>query len=508
MKYKNPIIKGYSPDPTICRCGDDYYVINSSFEYFPGLPVYHSKNLVNWKLVSYCLTNERQLDLYHCNASGGIYAPTLRLHEDTFFLCTTNVSSHGNLIIHTKNITGEWSEPVWVNQDGIDPSLLFDEDGKVYFCTAIFDQERSGIYMSEINPWTGEIQKGPVKITSGCGGRFAEGPHLYKINGKYYLMLAEGGTEYGHMETIMRSDKPYGPYEPCPHNPILSKVDSMLEDIKCTGHADLMEDHNGNWWLVFLAIRPITDEHRRVLLHNLGRETFLAPITWENDWPIVNGGTEILMEMNGPLPQPPHETCWNFQDDFSKKEISLEYNYLRNPHLEHYVRDTRNQCLTLTGTEVTLNELDTPTMLLVRQRDFRADARVTITTIRLQDNGRLGLTAYYSNDYHYEIYCTQRDKSTRICLSRRIHDLEAVTAEQEIPYNVQIHLRILADKKSYRFYYKCEGDSAYTYLGCGDTAGLCTEITRTMSFTGVYFGMFAERGSGNFQNFSIKYEEQ
>lgn len=508
MKYRNPIIKGYSPDPTICRCGEEYYLVNSSFEYFPGLPVYHSKNLANWELVSYCLNRENQLDLYHCNASGGIYAPTLRLHEGTFFLCTTNVSSHGNFIIHTENIRGEWSEPVWVAQDGIDPSLLFDEDNTVYFCTAVFEGERSGIYMSEIDPWTGEIKKEPVRITSGCGGRFAEGPHLYKIGGMYYLMMAEGGTEYGHTETIMRSSSPYGPYEACPHNPILSKVDSMLEDIKCTGHADLMEDHNGNWWLVFLAVRPITDEHRRVLLHNLGRETFLAPVTWENGWPVVNAGAEVMMEMDGPLPQPSDNTYWDFFDDFSKEAGSLEYNYLRNPHMENYVRDTKKQCLTLTGTEVTLNELDTPTMLLVRQREFQADAKVTVTPLRLQNRARIGLAAYYSNDYHYEIYCTEKNGKYRVCLSRRIHDLEAVTAEHELSDTVPVQLRILADKESYRFYYRCVGDDAYTYLGCGDTAGLCTEITRTMSFTGVYFGMFAEAGNGEFREFSVEYKEK
>lgn len=509
MKYRNPIVRGYSPDPTICRVGEDYYLVNSSFEFFPGLPIYHSKNLVNWELVSYALNRESQLDLYKCIASGGIFAPTLRLHDGTFFLCTTNVSSRGNFIIHTDDITGEWSEPVWVAQGGIDPSLLFDDDGTVYFCSAIFDEERTGIYLSEINPFAGEIKKGPVRVTMGCGGRYAEGPHLYKIRGMYYLMMAEGGTEYGHTETIMRSSSPYGPYEACPHNPILSKVDSMMEDIKCTGHADLMEDHNGNWWLVFLAVRPITDEHRRVLLHNLGRETFLAPVTWENGWPVVNGGHEVMMEMDGPLPQEAFTPDWDFTDDFSKEESPLEYNYLRNPHMEHYDRDARNGCLVLTGTDVTLNHLDSPTIQMVRQREFCATAEVTVSPADVQKDGRLGLAAFYSNDYHYEIYYTEKDGSGRICLSRRIHDLEAVTAEHEVSEASEkeaIRMRIIADKESYRFYYRLGAEAPYVYLGCGDTAGLCTEITRTMTFTGVYFGMFAERASGAFREFEVTYK--
>ena len=274
MKYRNPIISGYNPDPSICRVGEDYYIVNSSFEFYPGVPVYHSRNLVNWELEGYCLTEESQLDLHGCRPSGGIYAPTIRYHQGIFFMTTTNTSGKGNFIVHTTDMKKGWSEPAWVDQGGIDPSLLFDDDGTVYFASTSMDSEgKTGIFLCQVNPFTGERLTESVVISRGCGGRYAEGPHLYKWFGKYYLMLAEGGTEYGHMETILRSDSPYGPFEACPHNPILTHRDDMREEIYCTGHADMIEDHNGNWWLVCLAIRPCQEKKDRVLLHNLDRKS-------------------------------------------------------------------------------------------------------------------------------------------------------------------------------------------------------------------------------------------
>ena len=407
MKYRNPIISGYNPDPSICRVGDDYYIVNSSFEYFPGVPVYHSKNLVNWELIGNCLDRKSQLLLEKCKPSGGIYAPTLRYHDGTFFMTTTNVSHKGNFIVHTKDIKKGWSEPVWIDQGGIDPSLLFDDDGTVYFLsTATDEQGEAGIFMCEINPFTGEKLAESVVISRGCGGRYAEGPHLYKWFGKYYLMLAEGGTEYGHMETMLRSDSPYGPYEACPHNPILTHRDDMREEIYCTGHADMMEDHNGNWWMVCLAIRPCEEKSNRVLLHNLGRETFLAPVVWDEEgWPVVGDRGLISLEMDGSLPGPePWKVNRDFSDDFSDETFSTSYNFLRNPNMEHYKRDTGNAALVLQGTEITLNDMDSPTWLGIRQKGFETVSSVEVCLLEAKNNVRAGLTAFYTESYHYEIY--------------------------------------------------------------------------------------------------------
>ncbi|MGB8451524.1 MAG: glycoside hydrolase family 43 protein [Anaerocolumna sp.] len=509
MKYRNPIISGYNPDPSICRVGEDYYIVNSTFEYFPGVPIYHSRNLVNWELKGYCLTEKKQLMLKGCRPSGGIFAPTLRFHNGTFFMVTTNVSGKGNFIVHTGDIKKGWSEPVWVDQGGIDPSLLFDDDGKVYFVSSCSDKNgKTSIFLCEINPFTGELLTESIVISQGCGGRYPEGPHLYKWFGKYYLMLAEGGTEYGHMETMLRADNPYGPYEECPYNPILTHRDDMRENIYCTGHADMMEDHNGNWWLVCLAIRPCQENPNRVLLHNLGRETFLAPIVWTQDgWPVVGEHGLISVEMDGPLPGDlPEPVNLDFQDDFSGDKFSLHYNFLRNPHMENYVLNGLKKELLLKGTEITLNQVDSPTWLGIRQKGFKTVSTINVSITKMTQGMRAGLTAFYNNSYHYEIYLTGKSDTYKICLAKHIHDIFAVTASVEIPRAYNIILRMVSDKTYYRFSYSLDGEH-FIELGTGLVVGLCTESTKTMTFTGTYIGLFAENGQSIFKDFDVKVQD-
>lgn len=501
MRYQNPIIPGYNPDPTICRVGEDYYIMNSSFEFFPGVPIYHSRNLANWTLKGYCLTRESQVNLNGCHPSGGIYAPTLRSHNGRFYMTTTNVTHGGNFIVTSDDILGEWSEPVWVDQEGIDPSLLFDDDGKVYYCTAVFEPEREGIYLSEINPDTGEKLTETVCITKGCGGRYAEGPHMYKLWGKYYLMLAEGGTEYGHYETMMRASSPYGPFEQCPHNPILSHVNRMKDDIQCTGHADIVEDHNHNWWMVCLGIRQTMVPSNRVLLHNLGRETFLAPVVWTKDgWPVVGYDGSIELDMDGPLPSEACKTDWSFFDDFSSEEPSSQYNYIRNPVAENYQRLPKERVLRLTGTDMTLSHCASPTFLGVRQREFETITTVTLSADCKDNHQCAGLTAFYNQDYHYDILLTKQDGQDRICLRKQVHDILTITASHAISYAGSVELQIISDRKDYRFLYRVD-DGEFIELGRGCVAGLCTEGTQTMSFTGTYLGMFSENTVADFRLF-------
>jgi xylan 1,4-beta-xylosidase len=206
MPYANPIIPGFYPDPSVCRVGDDYYLVTSSFEYFPGVPVFHSRDLLHWRQIGHCLTRDSQLPLLSVRSSGGIYAPTIRHHNGRFYMVTTNVNGGGNFYVFTDDPAGEWSEPVFVEQGGIDPSLFFDDDGTVYF-TSTGD---NGIYQSILNIQTGKRLSEIRHLWTGTGGRYPEAPHLYRINGRYYLMMAEGGTEYGHMETIARGDSPWG----------------------------------------------------------------------------------------------------------------------------------------------------------------------------------------------------------------------------------------------------------------------------------------------------------
>lgn len=498
--YINPIIKGYNPDPSICRVGEDYYLVTSTFEYFPGVPIYHSKNLVEWELIHYCLTRDSQLPLAECKCSGGIYAPTIRYHDGIYYMVTTNVTDRGNFIVHTKDINGEWSEPHWVDQPGIDPSLFFDEDGKVYFCSTHYTEEGIGIGLFEVNPLTGERLNQTVMISEGTGGKCPEAPHLYKRNGYYYLMVAEGGTEYGHMETMFRSKEPYGPYEACPRNPILSHKDYMGSPIQATGHADLVEDQNGNWWLVCLGIRPLVG----TMLHNLGRETFLAPVCWDEEgWPIVGEYGRIALVMEGDLPGQEENTepYVDFVDNFDGDCAKLEWNFVRNPKRENYSLTDRKGFLKLSAGSETLNDY-APTFMGIRQKEFRVYAETKLVMNKPGAGAKAGLTAYYGMDYHYEIYVTIEDGKYYVALSKKVHDTEAVSNKKEIDFAGEIELRIETGEQDYKFSY-CQGGE-WILLGTGKAAGLCTEGTMMMTFTGTYLGIFASNAEAYFEYFTVK----
>ena len=233
--YQNPVIPGFYPDPSVCRAGDDFYLVNSSFEYFPGVPVFHSKDLIHWEQIGHCLTRDSQLPLQKCRASGGIYAPTIRYQDGLFYMITTNITGGGNFVVTATDPAGNWSDPVRIEPTGIDPDLFF-ENGKVYVCST---DGKMGIQMSQIDIKTGKRIGEKRHIWRGTGGRNAEGPHLYKKDGLYYLMISEGGTEYGHKITIARSKELTGPYMSNPSNPILTHADELGQGspIQGTGHS-------------------------------------------------------------------------------------------------------------------------------------------------------------------------------------------------------------------------------------------------------------------------------
>ncbi len=496
MKYKNPIIPGYSPDPSICRVGDDFYLVNSSFEFFPGVPIYHSTNLVNWELIGHVLDRESQLPLEGCRNSGGIYAPTIRYHEGRFYMITTNVTDKGNFVVHSDNPKGPWSEPAWIDQGGIDPSLFWDEDGTCYYCsTGTIDGVR-GIVGFVINPDTGEILSEKKIIGTGCGGMCTEGPHVYKRNGWYYLMTAEGGTEYGHREAIGRSKSFWGPYENCPDRQILSHRERKRHEIQATGHADLVEDENGNWWAVFLGIRNFS----KALLHNLGRETFLAPVTWKEDgWPVIGNDGLVELWMEGDLPGEA-VTGQDFSMDMDFCKPILQYNvmFTRNPAWENYVQDTNERTLLLKGTSLTLDTAGvSPTIVSFRQPEFctRVFAKLSLNE---SDAARAGISAYYNNEYHYDIYVGNDEQGQYIGFYKHIHDMGVELSRVCVPQKSEnVRFEIVSDREKYRFFYAFDEED-FVEIGSGLNAGLSTEGTCTMTFTGTLYAVFAEKGNGKF----------
>ena len=498
MKYKNPIIPGFNPDPSICRVGDDFYLVTSTFEFFPGVPVYHSKNLVNWELINYCLTDDTQLPLKDAVVSKGIYAPTIRYNDGVFFMTTTNVSTGGHFIVHTKDVYGKWSEPHYVDQGGIDPSLFWDDDGTCYFVSNGLDENgRVSIFLCQVNPFTGEKYTQTVLISYGCGGRYPEAPHIYKKNGYYYLMLAEGGTEYGHMETMQRSKNIYGPYEACPHNPILSHRDAP-GPIQATGHADIVEDQNGNWWLVCLAIRPIGDTH----LHHLGRESFLSPLVWDEDgWPHVGNNGKIDFEMDGPLPGPaPIPVSLDFCDRFDKDRLDLRWSFVRNPVMENYVLE--NGCLNLIGGKSDLSTVGgNPTMICARQEAFDMEMVAQLEG-EIGEGQRSGISAFYNSYYHYDIYVAKEQGAHKVCLRKRVCDIDVVVASDLIDYDGSVRFKIVSDSHWYTFFFEKNGE--FVELGKGKTTMLATEVTDPMTFTGTFWGVFTEQGNIRVKSVCVK----
>ncbi len=503
QQYRNPVIPGYHPDPSAIRVGDDYYAVNSSFQYFPGVPIFHSKDLIHWEQIGNVLDRDSQLPLKGASSWLGIYAPTIRYHEGVYYMITTNVGNGGNFLVTATDPRGPWSEPVWLEQQGIDPSLLFDE-GKVYMVSNPNDM----ITLCEIDPKTGKQLTESKGIWQGDGGRYPEGPHIYKIGDYYYLLISEGGTELAHHITIARSRSIYGPYESNPDNPILTNCNrkGQTKQIQGTGHADLVQAADGQWWMIFLAYRNFGGSY-----HHLGRETYLAPVEWnQQGWPVVNNTEAIDTLMT--LPKG-HETLshgektfdGSLKADFSKvkKLDHVAWMRIQNPIESNYA--LKNGVLQLTA-HGTLTENQQPTYLGVRQCSpaMTVETEIDLASLRKQQGLRAGLTAYQINDGHMDLYT---DGKT-VKMDTRLKTLFAPCAYDHLDTTVPataktIRLRISSDDgNNYRFAYALDG-GAFTEIASQGCSLISTEIAG--GFTGVTLGMFAEgNGTANFKSFNYQ----
>lgn len=303
-----PILPGFHPDPSICRAGEDYYLINSSFEYFPGVPIFTSTDLLTWRQIGNVLDRESQLNVSPglSGAGKGIYAPTIRFHDGRFWMTTTNITdvAKGHLIVHAVDPAGPWSEPVYTSGViGWDPDLFWDEEGH---CHLTWADPRGGIAHALIDPLSGRLLSKTELIWQGTGLSSPEGPHLFRKNGWWYLLVAEGGTGRGHAVTIGRARSVTGPYEAHPEGPILTHR-STSHPVQNTGHADMVELEDGTWAMVYLGVRPRGEFPR---FHVNGRETFLAAVDWTGDWPAV-----VPDQYQEPQP------ATSFIDDFTGTEL-------------------------------------------------------------------------------------------------------------------------------------------------------------------------------------------
>ncbi len=451
--YRNPIIPGFHPDPSVCRVGDTFYLVNSSFQYFPGVPIFQSKDMIHWEQIGNVLDRESQIPLKGATSWQGIYAPTIRYHEGTYYMITTNIGNGGNFMVTSKDPKGPWSEPIWLEQQGIDPSLYF-ENGKCYMVS----NPDNTIMLCEINPKTGKQLTKSKALWQGTGGRYPEGPHLYKKDGWYYLLISEGGTEMAHRLTIARSKNIDGPYQPNPDNPILThcSLAGQYSQIQGTGY------------------------------HHLGRETFLAPVQWDKGaWPVVNGGNPVdtMMFVNEERRMKNEESLSSKKSPLNDSSFfilhsSFKWLYLQNPLMENY--EVKDGVLRL-HPHGTLAEND------LRQEDVNLLVETEVCAIPDKKMPmRAGLSVYQINDG----FLTFGVENNSIVLRVKLKTIDYVVGSIPLPEATQnVKLRIIADEKQYAFAYSLDGNT-YHPVGNMDCTLMSTEVAG--GFTGVIIGMFAE----------------
>ncbi len=489
---RNPVIAGYHPDPSVCRVGEDFYVVNSSLGNFPGIPIYHSKDLMHWEQIGNVLDRESQLPLKGAGSWNGIYAPTIRYNEGTYYVIATNTSGKGNFMVTATDPHGPWSEPIYLQQGGVDPSLWF-ENGRCYMVS-----NPGSIMLCEIDPKTGRQLTDSKYLWNGMGGRFPEAPHIYKKDGWYYLLISEGGTELAHSLTIARSRDIYGPYEANPDNPILTNCNmaGQFSQIQGTGHGDFVQAPDGSWWVVFLAYRNFGGSY-----HHLGRETCLAPVEWpEGEWPVVNGGQPIdTLTLAATLPQvfvPRKSGHYDFSKPFGH-----EWLYIQNPIASNYRR--KKGCLQLTA-HGSLTQNDKPTFIARRQEAPCMLVETEVDATTLSAGCEAGLSVFQIADGHFEIVL-RRDAGnlTQVAVKARAKSLTD-TAVDRVAGAKKIRLRITTDGIMYHFSYATD-DGDFKTVASHSCSLLSTEVVG--GFTGVIVGMCAEgEGKGCFSYF--KYEEQ
>ncbi len=526
MKYKNPVLRGMYPDPSMCAANGKFYMVCSTFQYFPGVPVFESEDLINWKQVGNCLTRKSQLLLEKNDTSSGIYAPTIRFNKGRFYMVVTNVENIGNFYVYTDDIYGEWSEPIKVEQSGIDPSLFFDDDGKVYFISNGNDKDGRGyIQMSEIDIATGKKLSENEPLWYGTGGRFIEAPHMYKFGDYYYLLNAEGGTEYGHMVNYARSKNLKGPYEPCPANPILTNRNMGGYPLQGAGHGDIVQAADGTWWFCHLAFRQ-TDLY--MPYHHLGRETCMEPVVWKDDWFYIgtpytkaedtacgmvvgNGYNEkqgygqALLEVECPENHTFTPQNLSFEKTFENMSVELNWNFICNPDENKY--KLAADSFELRSGDLTIDtKKGSPTFIGTRQSEFDETCEVVCELRNLpvlaQNNenpGQAGLTAYLDPSHHYDVYLEQRGDDTYAVLKVTIGPASCEKKEVLLK-NSKAVLKITASSYGYDFF------ADDVHLGSADTKYLSSEVAG--GFTGVFWGLYAQNGAcGKFTQFKATHKE-
>ncbi|MDP3914080.1 MAG: glycoside hydrolase family 43 protein [Bacteroidota bacterium] len=509
-EFYNPILQGCYPDPAITRKGDDYYLVCSSFAMFPGVPIFHSKDLVNWTQIGHVLDRTSQLKVHDCGISAGIYAPAIKYNpnNDTFYMITTQFSGgFGNIIVKTKDPMKGWSDPIKLKFDGIDPSIFFDEDGKAYVVHNDAPDSGKELYTGHrvIKVWEYDIEKDQViagtdKIIVDGGVDLSkkpiwiEAPHIYKKNGKYYLMCAEGGTGGWHSEVIFISDNPMGPYKPAPGNPILTQrhfPKDRNNKVDWAGHADLVEGPDGKYYGVFLAVRP--NENDRV---NTGRETFILPVDWSGVFPVFENGL-IPMEPKLKMPKGVENKTgkdgffpngnFTFRDDFTSEKPDYRWIGLRGPR-EEFISVTKKG-LQINPFPVNIKEVKPTSTLFHRQQHSNFSFTTTIQYTPASEKDLAGIVCLQSEKFNYVFGVTMKGNDTYLLLERTERGHSTIVASTKIDVRNPIRLQVKAVGDNYDFSYSANRTD---FVKLGETVSgdiLSTNVAG--GFTGCLIGLYA-----------------
>ncbi len=522
--YQNPILPGFYPDPSICRVGEDYYLVTSTFEYFPGLPIFHSRDLVHWRQIGHVLDRPSQLPLDEIRPSGGLYAPTLRYHAGTFYIVNTlmnGTSKLGNFIVTASDPAGPWSEPYWLdNAPGIDPTLFFEDTPngvQAWYCgnrEALQDEpygDYREIWLQALDLQTMQLTGETYVLWSGAlkNAVHSEAAHIYKINDYYYLLTAEGGTSHNHSVVIARSQTLTGPYENNPCNPILTHRHLGLDyPIIGTGHADMVETQNGEWWMVCLAMRPydavmgrfapktadeeamLSAREPNTIQHsdyyfNLGRETFMSPVVWENGWPIVNPGVGHIQTTVPAANLPEHR--WPTRpacDHFESDQLDYVWNFLRTPREVWYSLTERPGYLRLKLRPQKISEWVNPSFIGRRQQHICFAVRAAMEFKPGAPNEEAGLVLLQSSDYQIRFVVT----ASGVKLIRRQKKVDTVVAERAISES-RMYLKVEAHGQAYSFYVATKAEEWQPVAENVDGRVLSTTVAG--GFVGAYIGMYA-----------------
>ena len=518
--FSNPIISGFAPDPSICRSGDDFYLVNSTFEYFPGIPIYHSRDLVNWSLISYALHDPAQADLAAVKSSDGIHASTIRCHNNRFYVITTNNidGTMVNFIVTAADPRGPWSQ-AFVLQDapGIDPSLFFDDDGRSWYVGNHVPPDPEFPGQAEI--WLQELDMEAMALVGEkyylwrgcCQGTWAEGPHIYKKNGYYYLLISEGGTSYDHALSIAISKNITGPYQNNPRNPVLTHRQlSYDHPITGVGHADLVELQDGRWYAVALGWRLINGKHGI-----LGRETFLLPVSWETEpyewkeeklsFPVFSPATGKI-ELNYPLPYAAvkQQERSEFRDEFDDPQLNLEWNFRRSPVETFYSLSDRPGYLRLNLQLGKISERGQYSFTGIRQRDFEFEVTTAIEFTAASPQEEAGLTVIQNDRSAYLMTLTAGENGNKIVLYQSL--FEKVTPIAEAPLNAgkrdggTIFLRVTGDYMDYQFSFSMDSFEWQALGGTIDGAALSPAVLGGFNYTGAYIGLYASSNGAPAEN--------